>query len=75
MSGSQEAKIHLSEDEAQTVLVAVAKQMPMEVKNPFVFGRYGECPICSKIVSCDEKYCSDCGQRIFLKIEKEFYIK
>jgi len=40
------------------------KETPMNVKNEYRGGYYGQCPVCDTYVMIDEKYCKECGQRL-----------
>lgn len=64
---NQARKLALSDDDINTVLMSITKQLPLEIKNPYIGGRYGNCPVCSKIVTIGENYCSECGQRLLFK--------
>jgi len=60
----------LSAEELQSVLLAAAKQLPLTVTRTFRNGWYGYCPVCDNLLIIDNKYCSNCGQKVVFQKRK-----
>lgn len=61
----------LSSEDFEQIKKAVWKATPMPVIKTFAEGLYGECPVCEKVSSIDDNYCSKCGQKLFFERKKE----